>query len=181
MACGPDTSSERGRREQRTCWHVRPVAWLCSSVECRFNKTTHHPKFNDSPPSEVSLVFPFLFASFRPCLAAPGGECVPTRPHFFMTRGRPDPLPAIWWCGHRRGLRDCFAVGLGSLPRGESGSAASDRVNQNGVQLGCEGGSLHRSWVLQIKFMPPSGWRSLNLDCLLVFIVSRHSRKNGGG
>jgi len=44
MACGPDTSSEIVGREAgaRTCQHVRPGC--LAMLECRFNKTTHHPK-----------------------------------------------------------------------------------------------------------------------------------------
>jgi len=44
MACGPDTSSEIVGWEAgaRTGLHVR--AGRLTMLECRFNKTTHHPK-----------------------------------------------------------------------------------------------------------------------------------------
>ena len=46
MACGPDTFSKIVGREvgARTCWHVRPGR--LAMLECRFNKTTHHPNSN---------------------------------------------------------------------------------------------------------------------------------------
>ena len=44
MACEPDTSSEIVGQEAgaRTCLHVRPER--LTMLDCRFNKTTHHPK-----------------------------------------------------------------------------------------------------------------------------------------